>query len=300
MQETSLRFVDTEFLHLAYLEDGPPTGRPVVLVHGFPYDVHAFDEVAARLVAHGSRVIRPYVRGFGPTRFRSDDILRSGQQAARAVDLIQLVRALRLERPVIGGFDWGGNAACAAAASWPRELGGLVSYAGYDVIDIDAQRLSPGPSLEQVCWYQHLFQTPRGARCLEEHRADLCLALWRQWSPHWTFDAATYALSAASFDNPDFVDVVIHAYRFMFGRADGDPRFDELEASLATSPAIAVPTVTIDGTADPLKPGGTAHHARFFVGRHAHRVVEGAGHNVPQERPEVFAEAVATVQGWRA
>jgi len=299
MQTAFPRFVDTEFLRLAYLEDGPPGGWPVVLVHGFPYDVHAYDAVTARLVAQGSRVIRPYVRGFGPTRFLSDDTPRSGQQAARAVDLIQLTRALRLERPVIGGFDWGGNAACAAAVLWPEELGGLVSYAGYDVIDSAAQRLSPGPSLEHVCWYQHLFQTARGEHCLAEHRAELCRMLWRQWSPHWSFDDATYARSAASFENPDFVRVVIHAYRFMFGRADGDPRFDALEATLAGSPPIAVPTVTIDGTADPLKPGGTAHHARWFSGRHEHRVVE-AGHNVPQERPEVFAEAVEAVQAWRA
>ena len=299
MQTAFPRFVDTEFLRLAYLEDGPPGGWPVVLVHGFPYDVHAYDAVTARLVAQGSRVIRPYVRGFGPTRFLSDDTPRSGQQAARAVDLIQLTRALRLERPVIGGFDWGGNAACAAAVLWPEELGGLVSYAGYDVIDSAAQRLSPGPSLEHVCWYQHLFQTARGEHCLAEHRAELCRMLWRQWSPHWSFDDATYARSAASFENPDFVRVVIHAYRFMFGRADGDPRFDALEATLAGSPPIAVPSVTIDGTADPLKPGGTAHHARWFSGRHEHRVVE-AGHNVPQERPEVFAEAVEAVQAWRA
>ena len=297
MNEQPVRSVETDALRIAYVEHGTSNGWPVILSHGFPYDVHAFDEVASILAGAGARVVAPYVRGFGPTRFVSDDVMRSGQQAARGVDIIQLADALGLDRPILGGFDWGGNASCVAAALWPERIGGLVSYAGYDVIDVDRQRHPVEPSLERVFWYQHLFQTERGRECLIEHRRELCRILWSEWSPGWEFDEATFARSAASFDNPDFVDVVIHCYRWVFGLDAGDPAFQPFEDRLAQKPPITVPAVTIDGAIDPLKPGGTAGHARLFVAPHEHRVIE-AGHNLPQQEPQAFADAVMKVRDW--
>jgi len=294
-----MKFVDTETLRIAHLDDGPADGWPVVLSHGFPYDVHTFEEVVPILVEAGARVVRPYCRGFGATRFHNDAVPRSGQQVARALDLIQLVEGLQLHKPILGGFDWGGNASCVAAALWPDRVSGLVSYAGYDVIDIGQQRQPLDPHLERVCWYQHLFQTERGRDCLNNNRRDLCRMLWHEWSPGWTFEDATYERSAAAFDNPDFVDVVIHCYRWMFGLADGEAKHRPLEDKLATKPPITAPAVTLDGTMDPLKPGGTSDHAPLFAGRHEHRSVP-AGHNLPQEAPDAFAEAVIKVHGWLA
>ena len=297
MNELSIRNVETESLRIAYLEHGRPDGWPVILSHGFPYDVHAFDEVTPILADAGARVVLPYIRGFGPTRFVSDAVMRSGQQAARGRDIVELADALELERPILAGFDWGGNASCVVAALWPERIGGLVSYAGYDIIDISAQRHPAAPSLERVCWYQHLFQTERGRECMAKHRRELCRLLWEEWSPGWRFDDATFNRSAAAFDNPDFVDVVIHCYRHMFGLAAGDPALQPLEDRLAQKPAISVPAVTLDGTHDPLKPGGTADHARMFKAPHEHRVID-AGHNLPQETPRAFADAIVSVRAW--
>lgn len=299
MNEQPVTNVETAALRIAYVEYGPADGWPVILSHGFPYDVHAFDEVAPLLAGAGARVIAPYTRGFGPTRFISSATIRSGQQAARGRDIIQLADALGLVRPILGGFDWGGNASCVAAALWPEWIGGLVSYAGYDIIDINAQRHPAMPSLERVCWYQHLFQTERGRECLTEHRRELCRLLWEEWSPGWQFDEATFDRTAGSFDNPDFVDVVIHCYRHIFGLEAGDPALQPLEDRLARQPQIIVPSVTVDGTADPLKPGGTADHARMFTVAHEHRVTD-AGHNVPQQAPRAFADAVIKVHEWLA
>ncbi|MFM0736406.1 alpha/beta hydrolase [Paraburkholderia xenovorans] len=298
MAERALKTVETDVLRIGYIEHGPGSGWPVILSHGFPYDVHSFDEVAAILVRAGARVIVPYARGFGPTRFVSDDLMRSGQQAARGRDIVQLADALGLERPILGGFDWGGNASCVAAALWPERISGLVSYAGYDVIDVSRQRHPAAPSLERICWYQHLFQTERGRECLRENRRDLCRILWAEWSPGWQFDDATFAQSATSFDNPDFVEIVIHCYRHIFGLEAGDPALQLLEDRLAQKPTVKAPTVTIDGSADPLKPGGTAAHAAMFVGLHEHRVVD-AGHNLPQQAPQAFADAVIKVREWQ-
>jgi pimeloyl-ACP methyl ester carboxylesterase len=297
MHEQPLKTAETDVLRIAYLEHGRNDGWPVILSHGFPFDVHAFDEVASILAQAGARVIVPYIRGFGPTRFVSRAIMRSGQQAARAFDVVQLADATGLERPILAGFDWGGNASCAAAALWPERVGGLVSYAGYDIIDVNGQRRPMAPSLERVFWYQHLFQTERGRDCLTAYRRELCRMLWREWSPTWPFDEATFARSAVSFDNPDFVEVVIHCYRWLFGREPGDPALQAFEDRLAQRPRITVPTVTMDGTADPLKPGGTAEHAGMFTGPHEHRIVD-AGHNLPQEAPDAFAEAVIRVHDW--
>lgn len=297
MNERPLHRVATDVLDIAYVEDGPADGWPVILSHGFPYDIHAFDEVVPILAGAGARVVVPYVRGFGPTRFVDAAAMRSGQQAARADDIVQLADALGLARPILAGFDWGGNASCAAAALWPERIGGLVSYAGYDVIDVAAQRQPAAPSLERVFWYQHLFQTERGRACLAEARRDLCRLLWEAWSPGWRFDEATFLRSAEAFDNPDFVDVVIHSYRHAFGLEAGDPALQPLEDRLAGRPKIVVPALTLDGTEDPLKPGGTAGHASMFGGRHEHRVVR-TGHNLPQEDPRAFAAAVLQVRAW--
>ena len=289
--------IDAGVLTVAYLQDGPEDGWPVVLSHGFPYDVHAYDEVVPLLVAEGARVVRPYQRGFGPTRFRSDDTLRSGQQAALGSDLLALLDALGLNRPILAGYDWGGLASCVATALWPERVAGLVSMAGYDVLDIAGQQQAFPPSLEHVVWYQHLFQTERGRRSLAADRRNLCRMLWQQWSPTWQFDEDTFARTATSFDNPDFVDVVVHAYRHAFGLVAGDPAWEELEARLLQRPPVTVPAVTLDCTEDPLKPGGTADHAAMFTARHEHRVI-AAGHNLPQEAPEAFADAVLTVRQW--
>ncbi|BEL03992.1 alpha/beta hydrolase [Actinoplanes sichuanensis] len=289
--------VDAGVLSVAYRQEGPPDGWPVVLSHGFPYDIHAYDQVVPTLTAHGARVVRPYLRGFGPTRFRSDGTIRSGQQAALGSDLITLIEALGLTRPIVAGYDWGGLASCVATALWPERVAGLVSLAGYDIIDIERQRHAFDPAVEHAVWYQHLFQTDRGRAGLATHRRDLCRMLWRQWSPRWEFDEATFAQTAASFDNPDFVDVVVHAYRHALGQAAGDPAYDDLEARLAARPTITVPAVTLDGATDTLKPGGTADHAAMFEARHEHRLID-AGHNIAQEAPAAFADAVLTVRRW--
>jgi len=297
MNDPSVGSVDTEALRIVYVEYGCPEGWPVILSHGFPYDVHAFDEVAPILAKAGARVVLPYIRGFGPTRFMSATGMRSGQQAARGRDIVELADALQLERPILAGFDWGGNASCVVAALWPERIGGLVSYAGYDIIDIAAQSRASAPALERVCWYQHLFQTDRGRECLAHHRRDLGRLLWEEWSPGWRFDEATFDRTAAAFDNPDFVDVVIHCYRHMFGLTAGDPALQPIEDRLARKPPISVPAVTLDGARDPLKPGGTADHAARFKGAHEHRVID-SGHNLPQEQPQAFADAIVKVHDW--
>ena len=296
-QTSALETIRTESLEIAFFQHGPSTGWPVVLSHGFPYDVHAFDAVVPQLTRAGARVLVPYLRGFGPTRFLSADTMRSGQQAALGRDLIGLLDALGIERAVVAGYDWGGVASCVAAALRPERVAGLVSYAGYDIVDIERLGHAFAPAFESVIWYQNLFQLERGRECLTLHRRDLCRLLWRQWSPGWAFDTATFASTAASFDSPDFVDVVIHAYRFCFGAEKGDPALADDERRLAGKPTIHLPTVTLDGTRDPLKPGGTADHAGMFSGRHEHRVID-CGHNLPWEAPDAFADAILTVRAW--
>jgi pimeloyl-ACP methyl ester carboxylesterase len=297
MDKQSMKTIETDTLQIAYLEHGPDNGWPVLLSHGFPYDAHAFNEVALILSKAGARVIAPFTRGFGETHFISADTMRSGQQAARGADIIELSDALGLNRPIIGGFDWGGNSSCTAAALWPQQIGGLVSYAGYDIIDVSGQRHAATPSLERVCWYQHLFQSERGRECLTENRYELSRMLWNEWSPNWRFDEETFARTSKAFENPDFVDVVIHTYRWMHGLKAGDPALQPLEDILAQKPKVTVPSITIDGKADPLKPGGTSGHAKMFIGLHEH-IVADAGHNVPQEEPQVFADAVLKVHNW--
>jgi pimeloyl-ACP methyl ester carboxylesterase len=278
----------------------PPKAVPpneILLAHGFPYDVHAYDEVVPVLAAEGARVIRPWLRGFGPTRFLTAATPRSGQQAALGSDLVALLDAVGVDTAILAGYDWGGLASCVATALGPGRVAGLVSLASYDVIDIDRQKRPFDPAVEHVVWYQHLFQTERGRQSLAAHRRELCRLLWQQWSPHWRFDEATFDRTAESFTNPDFVDVVIHAYRHSFGLAAGDPAYAQQEERLTRRPKITVPAVTLDGASDPLKPGGTADQAAMFTARHEHRVID-AGHNLPQEAPAAFADAVLTVRKW--
>ena len=294
---SAMKTIETKVLRIAFRDEGPAAGWPVILAHGFPYDVHAYDEVVPRLKRAGARVIVPYLRGFGPTCFLSAGTMRSGQQAALGHDLLDLLDGLGIHSAILAGYDWGGLASCVVSALWPERVTGLVSYAGYDVIDVERLGHAYKPALERVFWYQHLFQLERGRECLTQHRRELCRILWEQWSPSWKFDDATFERTASSFNNPDFVDVVIHCYRFCFGTAAGDPAFASLEDRLAQKPKIGVPTITLDGAQDPLKPGGTANHATMFTARYEHRVVD-CGHNLPWEAPHEFADAILTVRGW--
>jgi pimeloyl-ACP methyl ester carboxylesterase len=293
-----LKHVRAGVLDVAYEESGPADGPPVLLLHGFPYDIHAYGEVAPILAEAGCRCIVPYLRGYGPTRFLSDATLRSGEQAALGHDLLALMDALKIPSAILAGYDWGGRAACVVAALWPERAAGLVSLGGYNIQDIAAAGEPQSPEIEHRYWYQYYFHGERGRAGLEKNRRELCKFLWRLWSPAWRFDDATYERSAAAFDNPDFVDVVIHSYRHRFALVAGDPAYADIERRLAAKPRITVPTVTFDGGTDGVAPpGGSAHHARFFTGRHEHRVVAHAGHNLPQEAPREFAEAVLSLGG---
>ncbi|MFM9938248.1 MAG: alpha/beta fold hydrolase [Hyphomicrobiaceae bacterium] len=278
-------------LHVAYLEYGETAGWPCIMCHGFPYDVHAYAEVAPTLAAAGARVIVPHLRGYGPTRFVAADTPRSGEQAALGADLLALMDALEVKQAVVGGYDWGGRAACIVSALWPERVQALVSGNSYNIQNI-AKALQPArPDQEAAYWYQYYFHSERGRRGLTENRRGITELLWKMWSPKWSFDAATFARSAAAFDNPDFVDVVIHSYRHRFGLVPGDPAVADIEARLAAQPAISVPTITIDGDADGVG-GHTAHHAAKFTGPYEHRVFRDAGHNLPQEKPAEWTKAV--------
>ena len=298
MPESRLRTIETDVLRLAYEDAGPVGDEPVVLLHGFPYDPRAYDGVVSRLTAAGRRTITPYLRGFGPTRFRSPMAVRSGQQAAIGDDLRRLLDALDLRQATLVGYDWGGRAACVVAALWPERVRGLVSVDGCTIQDIAASVRPASPELEYRHWYQFYFHTERGRAGLTAHRRDLCRLLWALWSPTWRFDDATYARTAASFDNPDFVDVVIHSYRHRYGYAPGEPRLAHLERRLAEQPKITVPTVVLQGADDGVTMTAPAdHHARQFDGPFSYRLVPGVGHNMPQEAPAAIAEAVQELLG---
>ena len=288
-----LRTARTPTLAIAYREHGPPDGPPVVLLHGFPYAPAGYDAVVPPLVAAGRRVIVPYLRGYGPTRFLDPATPRSGQQAALGKDLLELLDALAIPRAVLAGYDWGGRAACVVAALWPERCAGLVSCTGYNIQDIAAAVRPAAPEQEHRHWYQYYFHTERGRAGLTANRAGIARLLWRLWSPEWDFDDATFAASAAAFDNPDYVDVVIQSYRHRFGYAAGDPALEAIEAALAAQPRIAVPTIAPHGEADGVGPvEGSAGHARYFTGPYERRVIPRVGHNPPQEAPEVFARCI--------
>jgi pimeloyl-ACP methyl ester carboxylesterase len=288
-----LQTVQAGVLQVAYHEAGPTNGSPVFLMHGFPYDIHAYAQVVPTLAAAGCRVIVPYLRGFGPTRFVDAAIPRSGEQAALGADLLALMDALHIPQAVLAGYDWGGRAACVVSALWPERAKGLVSYNHYNIFNI-ARAMEPDtPANERSLWYQYYFHNERGRAGLTAHRYELCKLLWQSWSPTWAFDEATYAKSAAAFDNPDFVDVVIHSYRHRYGLVAGDPAYAAIEAQLAQQPRITVPCISFDGEADGVRPPTpAARNAHLFGPQRQHRIVPNLGHNMPQEMPQLFAQAV--------
>lgn len=285
------KFIEAGVLRVAYHEYGPSDGWPCILGHGFPYDVHTYAEAAPLLAEAGARVIVPYLRGYGPTRFLSPDTPRSGEQAALGADMLALMDALAIERAVLAGYDWGGRAACIIAALWPERVVALISGNSYNIQNVPHSWEPAPPEEEQRLWYQYYFHSERGRRGLERDRRALARHLWRLWSPNWNFDQAAFARSAEAFDNPDFVDVVIHSYRVRFGLAPGDPAYAHIETRLVAQPPISVPAITIDGDADGVN-SGTARHAHKFTGPHEHRIFACAGHNLPQERPAEWAQAV--------
>lgn len=292
-----LKKVEAGVLSVAYEESGPAAGTPVLLLHGFPYDIHAYDEVTAHLVAAGCHVITPYLRGYGATQFLSADTPRSGQQAVLAHDLLALMDSLAIESAILAGYDWGGRAACIVAALWPERVRGLVTGGGYNIQDIPGSVKPIAPEHECRLWYQYYFHSERGRAGLETYRYDLCKLLWRLWSPSWRFDDATYERTAASFNNPDFVAVVIQSYRHRFGLAPGDPGVEETESRLVAQPPIKVPTVALYGGNDGVMPVvGSKGYDRFFKVAYERRVISGAGHNLPQEAPQDFSAAVLSIQ----
>jgi pimeloyl-ACP methyl ester carboxylesterase len=283
-------------LDVGYVDAGPADGPAVVLLHGWPYDIHSFAEVTPALAAAGCRVVVPFVRGYGTTRFLADDAVRNGQQAAVALDVVALMDALGIQTAVLAGFDWGARSADVVAALWPERCTGLVSVSGY-LIGSQAANAAPlPPEAELAWWYQFYFATERGRAGYERYRREFSRLIWRLASPAWAFDDATFERSAAAFDNPDHVAVVVHNYRWRLGLADGEPRYDDLEQRLAGAPAIAVPTITLEGDANGAPHPDAGAYAARFTGRYEHRVVSGGvGHNLPQEAPEAFTRAVLDV-----
>jgi pimeloyl-ACP methyl ester carboxylesterase len=289
----SLRQIDAGVLSVGYHEAGPADGPVVMLMHGFPYDIHSFVDVAPMLAAQGCRVIVPYLRGYGPTRFRDKATPRSGEQAAVGADLMTLMDALGIKRAVVAGYDWGGRAACVVAALWPDRCVGLVCVNSYLIQNIAKAMVPAKPQFEVPYWYQYYFQIERGRAGLEANRREIARILWTQWSPNWHFDEACFERTAVAHDNPDYVDIVIHSYRHRYGLAEGDPHYADLQRRLAELPVISVPTITLDGAADGVAAAtdGKATAAKFS-GRRTHHVIPNAGHNLPQEEPEAFAAAV--------
>jgi pimeloyl-ACP methyl ester carboxylesterase len=290
-----IRQAETPSLILAYEEHGPENGQAVILLHGFPYDPRAYDAVAPILASKGLRVIVPYLRGYGPTRFRDAAIPRSGEQAALGNDLIELIEALGLTRPILAGYDWGGRAACITAAVRPDLTGGLVTVCGYNLFG--APVLGPAdPAMEHLLWYQYYLHMHRGRTMLEENRRGFCRYLWQTWSRTWDFGDDIFEASAISFDNPDFVEVVLHSYRHRSGLVPGDPRLADLARYLETRPDITVPTIVLHGDKDNAPLSMSLDRSRF-TGSYDRRVIAGAGHNLPQETPQPVIDAVLDLAG---
>jgi pimeloyl-ACP methyl ester carboxylesterase len=286
-------------LEVGYGEAGPPGGPVVILLHGWPYDIHSFVEVSPLLAAAGFRVITPYLRGYGTTRILSAGTVRNGQQAALAMDVIALMDALKVDKAVIAGFDWGARTANIVAALWPERCKAMASVSGYLIGSQAANKAPLPPKAELAWWYQFYFATERGRLGYEQNRGDFAHLIWQTASPRWAFDDATFARSAAAFANPDHVAIVIHNYRWRLGLADGEARYDDLERRLAAGPMIPVPTITLEGDANGAPHPEPAAYAGKFSGRYEHRLISGGvGHNLPQEAPQAFAQAVIDVAGW--
>jgi len=288
--------VDAGVLNVGYVEDGPGDGPAVLLLHGWPYDIHAYADVAPLLAAEGYRVVVPYLRGYGTTRFQSDETPRNGQQSALGVDAIALMDALDIDRAIVAGFDWGARTADVVAALWPQRCTALVSVSGYLIGSQEAGRVPLPPEAEHQWWYQYYFATERGRAGYEKYRREFAEVIWRTASPRWSFDDATFERSAASFDNPDHVAIVVHNYRWRLGLADGDPQYDDLEERLAAGPLITVPAITLEGDANGAPHPEPSAYAEKFSGPYSHRTIEGGiGHNLPQEAPQAFVDAVMDV-----
>ena len=291
-----LKQIDAGVLNVGYAEAGPANGPVVILLHGWPYDIHTYVDVAPLLAAAGYRVIVPYLRGYGTTRFLSNDTVRNGQQSALALDVIALMDALKIEKATIGGCDWGARTADIVAALWPERCKALVSVSGYLIGSQELNKLPLPPKAELQWWYQYYFATERGRAGYEKYRRDFARLIWQIASPNWKFDDATFDRTAASFDNPDHVAIVIHNYRWRLGLAEGEPKYDDLEKRLAAGPVITVPTITLEGDANGAPHPDASAYAKKFSGKYEHRVVAGGiGHNLPQEAPQAFAEAVIDV-----
>jgi pimeloyl-ACP methyl ester carboxylesterase len=294
-----LKHIDAGVLNVGYAEDGPAGGPPVILLHGWPYDIHSYAEVAPMLAAAGYRVIVPHLRGYGTTRFLSADTVRNGQQSALALDLVALMDALGIERAVLAGYDWGARTANIVAALWPRRCKAMVSVSGYLIGSQAANRMPLPPPAELQWWYQYYFATERGRLGYDQYRRDFAKLIWQTASPRWRFDDATFARSAAALDNPDHVAIVIHNYRWRLGLAEGEPRYDGFERQLAAAPPITVPTITMEGDANGAPHPDSSAYAARFTGKYAHRVITGGiGHNLPQEAPRAFADAVVAADGF--
>jgi pimeloyl-ACP methyl ester carboxylesterase len=294
-----LKQIDAGALNVGYAEAGPADGRPVLLLHGWPYDIHSFVEVAPLLASPGYRVIVPYLRGYGTTRFLSSGTVRNGQQSVLAVDTIALMDALGIQSAIFAGYDWGARTADIVAALWPERCKALVSVSGYLIGSREINRMPLPPSAEYQWWYQYYFATERGALGYDRYRRDFAKLIWQIASPRWDFDDATFDRTAASFDNPDHVGIVIHNYRWRLGLAEGEARYDDLEGRLAGGPVITVPTITLEGDANGAPHADPMAYRGKFSGRYAHRVIRGGvGHNPPQEAPQAFAAAVVEVDGY--
>jgi pimeloyl-ACP methyl ester carboxylesterase len=292
----SFKEIDAGVLSVGYDESGPPNGPAVILLHGWPYDIYAFADVAPLLAKQGYRVIVPYLRGYGTTRFLSDQTARNGQQAALAVDTIALMDALKIPKAILAGFDWGARTANIVAALWPERCKALVSVSGYLIGNPAAGQTPLPPKAELQWWYQFYFATERGRAGYAQNRKDFARLIWQLASPKWAFSDATFDRSAAAFDNPDHVAIVIHNYRWRLGLAAGEPRFDDLEQRLAAAPIITVPTITMEGDANGAPHPEPVAYAKMFSGKYAHRLITGGiGHNLPQEAPQAFASAIIDV-----
>jgi pimeloyl-ACP methyl ester carboxylesterase len=296
---SALKQIDAGLLNVGYAEAGPIDGRAVILLHGWPYDIHSFVDVAPELVSSGYRVIVPYLRGFGTTRFLSGETLRNGQPSAIALDIIALMDALKIKKAILAGFDWGARTACIIAALWPERCAGLVSVSGYLIGSQESGKMPLPPKAEFQWWYQYYFATERGRAGYDKYRHDFAKLIWQLASPKWAFDDATFDRSATSFDNPDHVQIVIHNYRWRLGLAEGEQKYDGLEKRLAEAPVITVPTITLEGDANGAPHPDAGAYAGKFSGKYSHRLIKGGvGHNLPQEAPEDFARAVVEVSGY--
>jgi pimeloyl-ACP methyl ester carboxylesterase len=288
-----IRSVRTKALEIGYQESGPVDGVPIILLHGWPSDVHDWDVVSAQLAAEGNRILAPWLRGFGPTRFLDPTTPRSGQQAALGADVRDFMDALEIRQAVLVGYDWGGRGACVTAALWPERVRALVSITGYNIQHIPTANRPGTAAQEHRYWYQWYFHTDRGRAGLMDNRRDVCRLLWQLWSPNWRFDDATFAATAESFDNPDFVDVTIQSYRHRYGNTPGDPALEPLERCLAERPSIAVPTIVLHGACDRVGPAEQSEsHARHFSARYERRVIPVAGHFLARETPDAVVQAV--------